>query len=73
MNQSGMYPEIHLWTGASATYNSVLTKLSRCGWRVQLFHPEDTPKDYLEFGDNNWSVEQMLGEGMGVIDVCFYI
>ncbi|EJW76689.1 hypothetical protein WUBG_12403, partial [Wuchereria bancrofti] len=45
---------------ASAAYGPVLTKLSRCGWHIQLFHPENTSREYAHYGDRNWSVERLL-------------
>uniref|UniRef100_A0A0N5CTG7 Methyltransferase n=1 Tax=Thelazia callipaeda TaxID=103827 RepID=A0A0N5CTG7_THECL len=46
---------------ASVTYGPVLTKLSRCGWRVQLFHPEKASKDFTDYGDANCTIERVLG------------
>lgn len=54
---------ITLISGPSAAYGPVLTKLSRCGWRVKLIHPENTPKSFTALGDCNWSVESLLDGG----------
>ncbi|KAK6109072.1 hypothetical protein QQG55_34525 [Brugia pahangi] len=51
---------IALISGASAAYGPVLTKLSRCGWHIQLFHPENTSREYAHYGDRNWSIERLL-------------
>uniref|UniRef100_A0A0R3S0E3 ANF_receptor domain-containing protein n=1 Tax=Elaeophora elaphi TaxID=1147741 RepID=A0A0R3S0E3_9BILA len=58
-----------LISGASTAYGPVLTKLTRCGWRIQLFHPENTPCDYLDYGDHNWAIERLLDEGTGNINI----
>ncbi|MCP9260686.1 hypothetical protein DINM_004068 [Dirofilaria immitis] len=52
---------IALISGPSTAYGPILTKFSRCGWHVQLFHPENAPKDYIDYGDHNWPVERLLG------------
>uniref|UniRef100_A0A1I7W4K6 NYN domain-containing protein n=1 Tax=Loa loa TaxID=7209 RepID=A0A1I7W4K6_LOALO len=58
-----------LISGASVAYGPILTKLSRCGWCVQLFHPENAPRDYVDYGDHNWSVERLLDGEIGNINI----
>ncbi|MFH4976591.1 hypothetical protein AB6A40_003300 [Gnathostoma spinigerum] len=53
---------IALITANSSSFGPVLTKLSRCGWRVHLFHAEMSPKDFLDYADENWSVENILDD-----------
>uniref|UniRef100_A0A915PZZ1 PHD-type domain-containing protein n=1 Tax=Setaria digitata TaxID=48799 RepID=A0A915PZZ1_9BILA len=60
---------VALISGASAAYGPVLTKLSRCGWRVQLFHPSNAPRDYVDYGDHNWPVERLLDGEIGAINI----
>ncbi|VDK49633.1 unnamed protein product [Anisakis simplex] len=50
-----------LISGASNSYRPVLTKLTRCGWRVQLIHPKNTCKEITEYVDESCSVESFLG------------
>ncbi|KHN84350.1 hypothetical protein Tcan_06859 [Toxocara canis] len=54
-----------LISGASTAYRPVLAKLVRCGWRVQLIHPENTPKELTERADESCSLEAILGCGIG--------
>ncbi|VDK85803.1 unnamed protein product [Litomosoides sigmodontis] len=60
---------VALVSGASVAYGPVLTKFSRCGWRIELFHPENTPKDYIGYGDHNWSIERLLDGGSGNVNL----
>ncbi|KAL3985567.1 hypothetical protein ACH3XW_39150 [Acanthocheilonema viteae] len=60
---------VALISGASAAYGPVLTKLSRCGWRIQLFYPENTPREYVDYGDHNWSIERLFDGGTGNINI----
>uniref|UniRef100_A0A0R3RLP4 Tubulin domain-containing protein n=1 Tax=Elaeophora elaphi TaxID=1147741 RepID=A0A0R3RLP4_9BILA len=55
--------------GASTAYNLIPTKFTRCGWRIQLFHPENTPRDYQEDGDRDWTVEWLLDGATGTINI----
>ncbi|KAM3716337.1 Negative regulator [Dirofilaria immitis] len=60
---------IALISGPSTAYGPILTKFSRCGWHVQLFHPENAPKDYIDYGDHNWPVERLLGSEIEDINI----
>uniref|UniRef100_A0A0M3ISU7 Tetratricopeptide repeat protein n=1 Tax=Ascaris lumbricoides TaxID=6252 RepID=A0A0M3ISU7_ASCLU len=53
------------FVSASTAYRPVLTKLTRCGWRVQLIHPENTPKEIVEQADESCSLETILGGDVG--------
>lgn len=38
----------------------MLTKLSRTGWHICLVHPRDTPKDFIDYADENFVVECLI-------------